>query len=352
MIGFMLRLFALDTFFGSIFTFSAALLCSICALCGFYKLSKFRIRDCFCIKWCMRASGTDEFDDFEVQIVVHEATYVSTSKRQAKVRVTAGKHKAETSVSSKGFFHEALVLFVEQGTGNVTVELVEKHTILASLKLNVMKDILKPGNIIEQEFRMNAKARGIAQPKLKLTFQHQDCSDIEKSLVSDMQLSKKTEILLQQHIRTHETDSAVASFCEGDSGPKAVILTLAGALKGRLERVATLGERQKVYAAVLGPPAHRKFTFSFFHDEKEFNQGVEPILEIDLMKIVSVQEDPSRSDYFYINYVDAHSKSRERVLFQQVDMAAASWVEITTKIITLIREERDAFRREKAVKGK
>jgi len=123
---------------------------AICALCGINKCMKLRMRDCGCIKRWMRATGSDKFDDFELIINVHEATYTAASKSKyvskltTAVRVTAGAQTVKTDDSSKGIFQQMLQIFIEQGTEYVLVELMDSRDrkVAGSLKLDIMSDIL------------------------------------------------------------------------------------------------------------------------------------------------------------------------------------------------------------------
>merc|ERR1719183_1957734 len=97
------------------------------------------------MKRFLRAIGHDEFDDFEVMIMVHEAMF---ERREAKlttvVRITAGSHHVRTDPNSNGIFQQPLHIFVEQGTKTITVDLMDSpDRILATLGFDPVKDVLK-----------------------------------------------------------------------------------------------------------------------------------------------------------------------------------------------------------------
>merc|ERR1719191_2060436 len=118
-----------------------------CAVCGLARCSGFRMRDCSCIKWCLRATGADSFNDFDMMILVHEALYTTNNRKLVtKVRITAGTQMVMTDPCKNGIFQQPLQIFVEQGTDKLVVELLDARDrkVLASLKLDVMSDILKP----------------------------------------------------------------------------------------------------------------------------------------------------------------------------------------------------------------
>lgn len=310
---------------------------AICALCGIYKCSQLRMRDCSCIKWCMRMSGADEFDDFDLMVIVHEATYSTTTKRKTNVRLSAGCQQVFTNSTTKGNFHEALQVLVEQGTSYLLVELVEGKSVLASLKLGIVETILKGGGVREKEYALNSKARGFCNPRVKLTLTFQKESDAEKGIISDLQLSKGTEILLQQQLLK---DKAAGVSSEADAEPKSAIDAIIAVVRGNLEMFCTFGTQSMVFVAVVGPPVLPKYRLCVFKDEKEHAKGGKPQTEINLLKVLGIQEDPVRRDVFLINFMDGR-KNRERISFRRIDLPTATWVELLTKLIRLIREERD-----------
>ncbi|CAE7418911.1 unnamed protein product [Symbiodinium natans] len=73
------------------------------------------------------------------------------------------------------------------------------------------------------------------------------------------------------------------------------------------------------------------------------NKGDEPMLEVDLLKVLSVQPDPARNEVFIINYVaDSKNKVKQRLTFSRIDRARDIWVEMFTLLITMIREEKES----------
>jgi len=296
----------------------------------------------------LRSCGCDEYDDFDLMVMVHDANFTATSRKTTKVRITAGRQQIETNDNAKGIFQEPLQLAVEQGTQHIVVDLMESRTVMAQIKIDVMTEILQGGKIIEKEYSLKPKIKQLSNPRVKLSFHAGKDADVEKGLLSDMNLTKESAMILQQSLLKGK-DRA------GPSGATAEPLNPAQALamgiKGNLEMFGTLGTCTKVYVAVSGPPATKKYIFSVFDDEKSHLKGEKPKLEVELMKILSVQEDPGRPDVFLVNYVDSR-KNRERLSFRRLDLPTATWVELITKLIRLIREEREASDRKKASAGK
>lgn len=343
MIGVILRFFTLGMVDGSgVCMCCGGIALGLCALCGIYKCSQLRMRDCSCIKWCLRRAGADEFDDFDLTVIVHEASYSSVSKRVTKVRLTAGRQQVQTSASGKAsVFQEALQVYVEQGTPHLLAELMDGKTVLANLKLSITKEILNAGPIREREFTMNPKIKGICNPYLKLTVHVQSDADTEHGLFDSMKLSKESQILLQQQLLK---GNAVTS--DEAREPISAIEAVSQGLKGYLEQFGVLGTAATVFVVIRGPPHQKRYTFCIFKDEKDYGKGVKPSMEVELLKVLNVQEDPGRPDIFFLNYVDSR-RSRERLSFRRVDLPTSTWVELLTKLIRLIREEREGNRKGK-----
>lgn len=277
-------------------------------------------------------------------VIVHDANFTATSKKTTMIRVTAGRQQIKTNESPKGIYQEPLQIFIEQGTQFLVVDLLESRTILAQIKIDVMTGVLKAGAIIERQYSLAPKVKGISNPRVKLTMHTGNDTDSEKGLLQDMNLSRESEMLLQQALLKDKDRGGASRNSETPLNPAQA---LAMGIKGNLEMFAALGTHTKVYVAMLGPPAQKKFIFAVFEDEKTYSKGGKPTMEVELMKILSVQEDPSRPDVFLVNYVDSR-KNRERLSFRRVDLPTSTWVELITKLIKLIRDEREAADRKKA----
>merc|ERR1719456_1430679 len=105
---------------------------------------KCRLRDCPCIKKLLRFTGHDEFDDFELMILVHEAIFESKeAKMSTVVRVTAGSHTVSTDSNSNGIFQQPLHIMVEQGTDEIVIDLLDTRSrVLATLPLQPTQHVL------------------------------------------------------------------------------------------------------------------------------------------------------------------------------------------------------------------
>jgi len=181
-----------------------------------------RVKDCasmgnFLTPQGLRAAGEsadplttmrdDTFDDFELLILVHEAT-ADHKKEKIKtlIRVVAGNQVVDTDPSSRGIFQQPLHVFVEQGTSKVVMELLEEpsHKLLASREFDPLTDILESKlQDKEQNIQMHVRAKGIQNPKLKMMMVVSHDHDVETGLLgSGMDgMSEDTKILMQQQLR-------------------------------------------------------------------------------------------------------------------------------------------------------
>eukprot|EP00439_Symbiodinium_sp_Y106_P049654 s172_g6.t1 len=323
----------------------------VCALCGICRCRNCRMRDCGCCKRCLRSTGVDKFDDFELVVVVHDAQFTGAAKsKNVCIRITAGIQSVSTSENTKAVFHETLSILVEQGTESVAVELwdVRERRALATLKLDPMKDSLS----------------------MSL-----DADDTEKGVLQDVDMSRETDMLLRSQIqkaqaheaRTRGSSSAEAGqegaapakelskvemFAKGcagavsQSGSRNWNLPRLPASKRPLDHFGSWGSRSKVWVAVRGPPEQKRYTLCIFFDddkrtgENKCNKGEEPQVEVELLKVLSVQADPARDEVFIINYVEKNEKNKvkQRLTFSRLDRARDVWVEMMTLLITRLGE--------------
>jgi len=313
-------------------------LIAICAICGISRCMKFRLRDCGCIKKWMRATGTDKFDDFEMMMLVHDVQCTTTkTKLNTLVRVTAGLQTVETDESNKSIFQQPLSIFVEQGTEMVNVELLNsrERKVLASLKLDTLKDILEPKpNMHEKVIPMKQKSKGVLNPRIKLTIILNSESEAERGLLSGMDLGTEANLMLRSQLHKVEHDA-----------PKGEAISeldlLAKGCAGPLDMFGSWGSRETVYIAIRGPPDVRKFSLGVWKDKMEFERGVKAYPEIDLLRIVSVQPDPGRTEVFVMNYLDS-GKVKKRLTFRRLDRARDVWVEMFQLLIKLVHDQKES----------
>merc|ERR1719215_1432184 len=152
-------------------------------LCGCYYCVRIRCRDFACIKWLLRSSGHDQFDDFELMVLVHEVLFDRKEDRLSTlVRITAGMHEVKSDTNSKGIFQQPLHVSVEQGTTHLIVDLLDRgQRVLAQLSLDIRRDILGPMSLLapEQVYAMRQKNRGVLNPRAKLSISVQSSDDAE-----------------------------------------------------------------------------------------------------------------------------------------------------------------------------
>lgn len=327
-----------------------AILASIAAVAALFGCAKCfcnrcRMRDCACLKRLLRLTGMDEFDDFELMILVHEAIF---DRKEAKlttvVRVTAGCHSVQTDPNSNGIFQQPLHVTVEQGTNLIVIDLLDSsHRVLATLPLETVEHVLSPKNLQpEQVFTMKQKGKGIRNPKVKLTMVVSTGNDAEQGLLAG--LSSDVDILVRQQLRKAKEEGKDPHG--GDSLSEMEVLKQACA--GPLELFEGLGNTSSIYVAVLGPPISRRWVFGIWPDKHDFDSKKHAIQEVDLLKIQSVQADPTRHHVFVINYFD-DSRVRQTFTFRRIDRARDVWVEILHLLVIKARESRKATKQTRFV---
>jgi len=313
---------------------------TIVAVCGCIKCLTFQIRDCRCIKWLLRFTGHDEFDDFKMRILVHDAILEQKDKSTTAVRFTAGQHSVKTNTSSSGIFQESVHVIVEQGAEEIIVDLLDNRSnVLATLKLDIMKDLMDYNHDLidykpETVYAMKPMAKGIMKPKLKLTIVVDRPDDVEKGLLEGM--NSDVDFLVRQQLNKAKQEG----LAHGDEALSEMEV-LKQAASGPLEVFEGLGKMYNVFVAVLGPPFSRRWVLGIWNDQKDFEANKHAIQEIDLTKIETVQGDPSRLHVFIVNCFD-DSRVRKSLTFRRIDRARDVWVEILHLLVTKARDAKKA----------
>jgi hypothetical protein len=290
-------------------------------------------------------SGHDEFDDFELTILVHEAMFEKKeSKLTTMVRVTAGPHEVKTDTNSNGIFQQPLNVTVEQGAHTIMVDLLDSHErMLASLPLDTMEHVLGPSGMqSEMIYNMKPKGKGIRNPKIKLTMICSSAVDEESVLLSGV--STEVDIFMRQQKHKAEQEG------RADAGMSEIDLLKDGC-SGPLELFEGLGKTANVYAAVLGPPVSRRWALGIWSDKHKYDAKSKAIQEVDLLKVKSVQADPSRHHVFVVNYVD-ESRHRQSLTFRRIDRARDVWVEMLHVLVRKVHDAKEATRQERQKTGK
>mmetsp|Transcript_71233 Transcript_71233/g.201884 ORF Transcript_71233/g.201884 Transcript_71233/m.201884 type:complete len:345 (-) Transcript_71233:77-1111(-) len=312
-------------------------LVTICAVCGLLQLCRCKIRDCSWCKRCLRMSGTDTFDDFEMIIIVHQATYTTHKKHSTYVKIHAGDHAVQTDPSNNGVYQQAVSLFVEQGTEDVKLELVSaSDKVLGELRLNVLRDVLSGSAPSERLFPMRQRNKHVLNPRIRLTLSPGQPGAEDRALLDGMHASAETELMLQQQLAkatgAQEEHSEIALIAKGCSGP--------------LEAFGALGRKRAVHVGVLGPPERKRFALHFWESQEKCEAGEQALHEIELLRVSSVVPDPQRPAIFHINYVKKDGRPHRRI-FQRVDRSRDVWVELLQMLVTRVHEQH----REKKTKG-
>lgn len=313
---------------------------ALAAVCGCVRLCRrCNIRDCLCIKRFLRLIGHDGFDDFECMILVHDATFDGKEMGKTIVRVTAGSSIVQTDANSNGVFQQPLHIEVEQGTEEVIIDLMDNYSkVLATLSIDVLQGILKPTMLQpEMIYNMKQKGKGIRNPKIKLTMVVSEGGDEEQGLLSGAhEMTADLDILVRQQLKKAKQEGAG----RGDE-QLSEMEVLKQACTGPLELFEGLGKTHTIFAAVIGPPASRRWILGVWNAQKDFEEKKHAIMEIDLLKIQSVQPDPARHHVFVINCFD-ESRVRKALTFRRIDRARDVWVEILHLLVTKARETKHA----------
>lgn len=308
------------------------IMCGLPLCCWWWRSQTWKMRDCWCCKRFMRTTGVDSFDDFEVIISVHEAHHPTKSNGSTSVSVRAGTFEVETDVNTHSNFQQSFVVVVEQGTEYIEVDLLDQNKKkMATLKLDPVKDVLAHREGVSQkQFNMRTSRKGTGNARITLSLRVGEQADEERGLLKTIDGNPhavEVEFLLREQLRRVDY--------EENAPPEEQLHTLASACTGPVDYFSYFGVATPGVLAVIGPPARRRWTLGFWKDPADFSQPGD--VDVDLMRISSVQEDPGRSEVFVISYLDVN-RVESRVLFRRTDRARDVWVHLLTMHISALRE--------------
>lgn len=325
-----------------------ALCGGLCGCMQAMRCSNFKLRDIPCVKWFLRATGIDRHGDFELMLMVHEVVSDFKGGLKCGVKVTAGSHIVRTPFSGKGIFHCSLRVYVEQGTPQLSVDLVTKGDVkLAQLKLNVSRDILcmASGVHAEKVYTMRPQAKTLHHATVRLSISI--CTpDDEDAEAADTNEQDAISFMVQNALQKAETE-VTGSSTHRESLSEIEVCRHACA--GPVEVFGELGKCVPRYLGLLGPPQARRFFLGFWANQEEFLKRNSPWKEIDVMKISSVQPDPVREDVFVISYVDA-SRLTHSLYMRIVDRPSAVWVELLKLAVSKAHQFHEETKRSKSLK--
>lgn len=289
-----------------------------------------RLRNCSLLKHFFLCIGHDSFEDFELMVLVHEVMFDSAKdKTNTVVQVTAGAHTVKTNPNSNGIFQQPLHITIEQGTEYLSVDLLTtSNLLLARVKIDVHQIYNEIDGQQERDYQMCQKGRGIHNPRIKLTMVVSSEDDAERGFVNES-TSSDVAILVRQQLKKAKGRHGQEGVSEMD--------VLKEACAGPLELFEGLGQTQKVYVAVIGPPTTRRWVLGVWRDQRDFEERRRPVTEAALLKIQSIQADPQRNHVFVVNCYD-ESRVRQSLTFRRVDRNRDVWVEILHLLVMKARE--------------
>eukprot|EP00401_Gymnodinium_catenatum_P018194 CAMPEP_0117521036 /NCGR_PEP_ID=MMETSP0784-20121206/33476_1 /TAXON_ID=39447 /ORGANISM="" /LENGTH=283 /DNA_ID=CAMNT_0005317047 /DNA_START=180 /DNA_END=1031 /DNA_ORIENTATION=+ len=278
-------------------------------------------------------------------IHVHELAHMGNQQmsQKMKVRITAGREVVKTKKHSKGIFQTTLTIKVEQGTEYIVIDLMsEVDVLLARAKLHVKDDILAETKTRETVQNMKEMSKCCPlNPALRLTFCHHPDMVAEGMISSH---DPETAMLLQQKL-----DQASERVAAHDHVTDLEILS--AAIEGPVDVFGKLGATTRKYMAAMGPPFSRRYCLGLWKDKSSYEEHQNAQLEIDILKVHSVQADPHRPDVFIVSYFNNHKIDTTQT-FRIVEKTAKLWVQLLHIFITKAHDNKRAERMDKRDKDK
>mmetsp|Transcript_130024 Transcript_130024/g.324069 ORF Transcript_130024/g.324069 Transcript_130024/m.324069 type:complete len:340 (+) Transcript_130024:77-1096(+) len=320
-----------------------AIVLACCIGFGLYKCSHFRLRDCLCLKWCLRASGTDRFEDFELFLVVHEVIFTAATDMATVVRVSAGDQVVATE-PNKRWFQQPLSILIEQGTETLEVDIMKPSgkKRLGTLALDIMDILETKGGYTERVFSVKSCHHGFVNPKVKLSI-HLSESDEEMGLLGSIEVSEDhAGMMVQNHLRRVQQATSVRTdnpiedrFSESE--------LLSSACSGHLELLTSWGNKDKVWVLVKQVKGKKPF-LGIWKERQEQEHGKEPEYRIELLKVKSVQAHPTQDACFLINEAIKHGPPRQHQ-FYRLDRSRDVWVQTLSLLIAQLRKKKGEGRK-------
>lgn len=315
-----------------------------------------RLRNIGCVRRCLRCTGVDRFDDFEIETIVHEVQYPgrNTEKKTLIVRIVAGHQHIQTEASNDGRFHETLdVLVVEQGVPTLDVCLCDSGgRVVYRAKLDPKKDLLDlPAEaLIERDLHLREKVGSQRGMKLgqkvtvKLTFKKPG-QEGAGNKVTQRAAEEGRELTLSTQLHFSKVASCL------DPGADELRI-LARACAGPVEltenqglRAWRWGKKRSAWFAAVGPPVERRWILGLWPDEVSWQEGQTGEMEFEVMSTSGVSPDPHSANVFGVRYMS--NGIRQELRLGHVDRSRDVWVEV----IQLFVERIHATKRKRGDRG-
>lgn len=311
-------------------------------LCG----CRFRIRNIACIRRCLRLTGVDRFDDFELETIVHELQYPGriSEKRRLSIRIVAGRRSVQTETSNDGKFYETLgKIVVEQGVESVDVCLCDSSgRVSYRRKLDPVKELLALSGeeLVERDVSLREKVgpdRGMKlghKVTVKLTFRKpgEDCrnSVVQRAIAE----GKELDISTQLHL-----DKVAAAVEPGADELRVLSRACAGPVElteHHVFRTWKTGKIRHAWLAALGPPTERKWILGLWPDEHAWQDGKTGEMEFEVLSTSGVSPDPHSANIFGIRYISGNIRKELRL--GHVDRSRDVWVECLQLLIERVHQ--------------
>lgn len=339
MIGLMLHIYQIP----GAFCMYGGCISAILIFCGLFSY-RGGCRDIGCFRRCLRWTGFDSFDAFELTMVVHEAHFEHRQrpeKTSTCIRVTAGCHTVTSDKSKNNVFQQPLSLYVDQGVYEIKLELLDgNEKPLARLTFSSITDILSQGCSSEKkDYEMKVNNRGIRKPIISLSMHVNREVDEETGFLQRCDSGKdvtchEADWIVQQQMTTVKSSADNIDVVNEHAA-------LISACAGPLELFKDNGCMERIHIGILGPPAVKNWQLGIWKEENDAIEKKDPIRTIALLKVSTVQADPGRGQVFVLHYYDKHRQAQQ-LTFRRIDRSRDAWVELLQRLITRTHSEHTA----------
>lgn len=328
--------------FACIFALGAAFLLCRCCRC--------RLRSLGCIRVLYRFLRIDTFPDVKLSVVISEVSFTGDCS-ETFVRITAGDEVHETQHSTDGNYRESCELYVAQGTEVILVELCDSWGYTkATLPLDPIADLRLDSQDCGFEKQTVAMddvegSEDVTRARIQMAFYGESFADDTRFAHILEHVQEEDRVLVEQQLLM--TYKANYGSLDPESGGPTEFELATKTCSGPVKIYGGWGSTREVYIAVLGPPRSADWVLGVWPDQESFEKGRDAQEKINLLRVLSVQAEPTRKDVFVVNFMVTRTQ-KQRLVMERIDRSRDVWVDMIKVVVNYVHERRARRQRRQA----
>lgn len=273
---------------------------------------------------CWRVCGKDEFEGFDLRVVIHNISENKRSSGKFQIRVVHDTKVYKSSESESGRWNETVNVKVQQGVPDIVLELWH-FPVVGNIKKVAESYVDIKRDIIDRNYPMQAlvqlRKRGMRDCMLNVSFERPD-------IVSDDVLaSVKTPVSDELRYRVSKASHSMPASPHADPAINE-IQALSHVLCGPIKTTrGVLGQMTHCYYAVVhdkNKPMHQGWYWARWQSLQAREAGEPPEKRMAITQIVEVKATKTNDEFAMIWSKDGEQKVQ---VFQSVDRSRTVWIE-------------------------